>query len=92
MIDTCLCVFIFWQTDLDARVRRDVENARQRREEARKKDQERQLEADKRKAAASERWAAVTVDSARILKATKVGTDVGGRNLYKCRLRLLAKH
>lgn len=72
-----MCSVISRQTDLEARVRRDVENARQRREEARKKDEERQSEADRRKAAASERWAAVTADSARILKATKVGTVAG---------------
>lgn len=69
------------QTDIEARVRQDVEKARRRREEASAKDENRRVEEHRRKTAVSGRWAAVTTDGTRLLSATKVNPAADNRAL-----------
>lgn len=60
------------QSDLEERVKRDVEIARRRCQEAHSREEQRQTAEDKKKAAASGRWDSVTADRERLLKPTKV--------------------
>lgn len=60
------------QADLEERVKRDVESARERRRQASARQELRLAEEERRKTAAGVRWADVAGDKARLLKFTKV--------------------
>lgn len=59
--------------DLDERVKRGVESARQRCQDIKEKEKQRHALEERRKQGVSEKWKGVTANRARLMSATKVG-------------------